>query len=138
MDTIVGIALAIAVAWILLIAALWLVRPRGVGLADVVKLVPAVLRLARDLITDPAAPKSVRFALVVLVVWLLSPIDLVPEFVPVLGPVDDAIVAVLILGFVRRRLGTAELQRRWSGTAAGWELLARLVGARTAGGPSSS
>ena len=138
MEPIVGIVLAIVLAWALLIAALWLVRPRGVGLPDVVQLVPAVLRLARDLVTDRAAPTAVRVALVVLIVWLLSPIDLVPDFIPVLGPIDDAIVAVLILGFVRRRVGDAELRRRWSGTAAGWELLGRLIGARAAGGPSSS
>ena len=128
MESVVAVVLALAVAWLLLIVALWVARPRGVVLGDVVRLVPDVLRLARAVIADRTAPASVRIALVVLLIWLVSPIDLIPEFVPVLGPLDDAIVALLVLGFVRRRLGDARMLARWPGTPAGWELLARLIG----------
>jgi uncharacterized membrane protein YkvA (DUF1232 family) len=127
-EPVVGIVVAIIAAWLLVIAALWIVRPRDVGLREVVRLVPDVLRLARSLLFDRSTPRSVRVALAVLLVWLLSPIDLIPEFIPVLGPLDDAIVAVLVLGFVRRRLGNDALRARWPGTPAGWELLARLTG----------
>jgi uncharacterized membrane protein YkvA (DUF1232 family) len=67
-------------------------------------------------------------ALVVLLVWLLSPIDLIPEFVPVLGPLDDVVVAVIILRFVRRRVGIDALRDRWAGSEAGFGLLVRMVG----------
>ena len=73
-------------------------------------------------------PIAVRIALAGLVLWLVSPIDLIPEFIPLLGPLDDAIVAVLVLRFVRRRLGDAELRARWPGSPAGYELLERLTG----------
>lgn len=130
MDTLASIILAVALAWLLLIAALWVIRPRDVGLADIVRLVPDVLRLVRNLLVDSATPTSVRVALGLLLVWLLSPIDLIPEFIPVLGPVDDAIVTVLVLGFARQRLGDDALRAKWTGTPGGWELLARLIGAR--------
>jgi uncharacterized membrane protein YkvA (DUF1232 family) len=131
MDTLASIILAVALAWLLLIAALWVIRPRDVGLADIVRLVPDVLRLVRNLLVDSATPTSVRVALGLLLVWLLSPIDLIPEFIPVLGPVDDAIVTVLVLGFARQRLGDDALRAKWTGTPGAWELLARLIGARS-------
>ena len=71
---------------------LWLIRPRDVSAGEIIRVVPDVLRLARILIADPASPTGVRVALVIMLVWLISPIDLVPEFIPVLGPVDDVIV----------------------------------------------
>ena len=122
--------LGLVVAWLALLLLLWLIRPRGVGARELARVVPDILRLVRDLVTDRSTPRSVRIALVVLLVWLISPIDLVPEFIPVLGPLDDVIVAVVILRFVRRRLGEAELRRRWRGTDEGWILLERIVAGR--------
>jgi uncharacterized membrane protein YkvA (DUF1232 family) len=63
-----------------------------------------------------------------LLVWLINPIDLVPEFIPVLGPLDDVVVAVLVLRYVRRRLGDDELRRRWPGTSEGYSLLSGGLG----------
>jgi uncharacterized membrane protein YkvA (DUF1232 family) len=56
----------------------------------------------------------VRLALVGLLAWQVNPIDLIPEFVPVLGPLDDVIVAIIVLRYVRRRLDHEELRRRWA------------------------
>lgn len=131
-DALGTIVLGLVAAWLALLLLLWLIRPRGVGARDLARLVPDILRLVRDLVTDPSTPRSVRIALVVLLVWLISPIDLVPEFIPVLGPLDDVIVAVVILRFVRRRLGEDELRRRWRGTDEGWRLLERIVAGRRA------
>jgi uncharacterized membrane protein YkvA (DUF1232 family) len=83
---------------------------------------------------DRSSPRSVRVALGILLVWLISPIDLVPEFIPVLGPLDDVIVAVVILRFVRRRLGEAEMRRHWRGSDEGWRVVERLVAGRTGRG----
>lgn len=91
-------------------------------------MVPDVLRLIRDLIADRPTPLGVRVALVGLLAWLISPIDLVPEFIPVLGPLDDVIVAVLVLRYARRRLGIDELRRRWRGSEAGFALVGRVIG----------
>ena len=123
-----ALLVALMLAWVLLIGVLWLLRPRGTSLRALVAVVPDVLRLGRQLVADPTVPRAVRLALVGLVVWLVSPIDLVPEFIPVLGPVDDVVVALLVLRFVRRRLGEPELRRRWPGSVEGYELLSGVLG----------
>jgi uncharacterized membrane protein YkvA (DUF1232 family) len=124
---IVAVLVALLGAWILLVAVLWLFRPRDIPLAELVRLVPDLVRLVRGLLGDRTVPVGARVALVGLLVWLLSPIDLIPEFLPVLGPLDDVIVAVLVLRYVRRRLGDTELRRRWPGTADGYDLLGSVL-----------
>lgn len=128
MELLLAVVAALITLWIVLLVALWVARPRNVALREVARVVPDVLRLVRSLVADRAAPASVRLALVALLAWLISPIDLVPEFIPVLGPLDDAVVTVLVLRFVRRRLGDAELRRRWSGSQDSFDVLTRLLG----------
>jgi len=123
-----GIAAGLVAVWLLLLAVLWIFRPRGVPLGQFVRVVPDVLRLVRQLLGDSSVPYGVRAALVGLLAWLLNPIDLVPEFIPVLGPLDDVVVAVLVLRYVRRRLGDEELRRRWPGTSEGYSLLSGVLG----------
>lgn len=127
---ILGVAAGLLVAWLLLIAVMWAFRPRDARLGDVLRLVPDVARLVRRLIGDRTVPFPVRAALVGLLAWLVSPIDLIPEFVPVLGPLDDVIIAVLVLRYAWRRLGDAELRRRWPGSAEGYATLERLLAPR--------
>ena len=115
-------------AWVVLLLVLWIARPRDVRLAELLRLVPDVLRLVRDLLRDPTVPRRIRWLLVGLLAWLVSPIDLIPEFIPVLGPLDDVVVAILVLRYVRRRLGAEEFRRRWPGTAEGYELLSGVLG----------
>ena len=122
------IVLGLLAAWALLVVLLWVLRPRDVAVSELVAFVPDLLRLVRSLLADRSAPLAVRAVLVLLLVWLLSPIDLIPDFIPVLGPLDDVVVAALILRFVRRRLGLSELRRRWTGSAETFALLERLVG----------
>jgi uncharacterized membrane protein YkvA (DUF1232 family) len=124
---IVAVLVALLGAWILLVAVLWLFRPRDIPLAELVRLVPDLVRLVRGLLGDRTVPVGARVVLVGLLVWLLNPIDLIPEFIPVLGPVDDVIVAVLVLRYVRRRLGDTELRRRWPGTPDGYDLLGSVL-----------
>jgi len=125
--TVLAIVGGLLAAWLLLLVLLLVIRPRGVPLREAVRLVPDVLRLVRSLLADRTVPLLVRFWLVVLVVWLVSPIDLIPEFVPVIGPLDDIVVAVLVLRYVRKRLGEDELRRRWPGTHDGYALLRSIL-----------
>jgi uncharacterized membrane protein YkvA (DUF1232 family) len=127
-SVVLGAVIALVAAWVLLIALLWFLRPRDVSLRELVGVVPDVLRLVRDLISDRSTPTLVRLALIVLLVWIVSPIDLIPEFIPVLGPLDDVVVAVLVLRYVRRRLGEEQLRRRWRGSADGFALLTGVIG----------
>ena len=131
MSVLGAIILGLVAAWLALLIVLWLLRPRDVGARELVRVVPDLLRLTRDLLLDRSAPRGVRFALVVLLAWLVNPIDLIPEFIPVLGPLDDVIVAVIVLRYVRRRLGEEELRRRWRGTSEGWALVERLLAGRS-------
>lgn len=127
LGVVVGLLVAVLGAWLLLVVALWLMRPRDVRLVELVRLVPDVLRLVRNLLTDRTVPRVVRIVLVVLLGWLINPIDLIPEFIPVLGPLDDVVVAIIILRYVRRRLGDDELRLHWPGTPEGYELLSGIL-----------
>ena len=124
----ISVVIGLVVAWVALIALLWLIRPRDVAVAELIAFVPDVVRLVRKLLAGGSIDPRVRLALVVLLVWLVSPIDLIPEFIPVLGPLDDVVVAVLVLRYVRRRLGGEALRASWSGSEAGFRLLLRLMG----------
>jgi len=135
-----AVVVGLAALWLGALLLFWLVRPRGVGLREASKLIPDLLRLIRSLIGDGAVPLDVRIVLVAMLVWLVSPIDLIPEFIPVLGPIDDLVVAIAAMRYARRRLGTAELRRRWAGTEAGFDTLTRIIGvsAGTSGGTGTS
>jgi len=124
---VIAIVFGLLAAWALLIGLLWAIRPRGVRLRDLARVVPDVLRLVRDLIADRTVPLRVRVILVGLLVWLISPIDLIPDFVPVVGPVDDLIVTVVVLSYVRRRLGDQELRLRWRGSEEAYQLLGAVL-----------
>jgi uncharacterized membrane protein YkvA (DUF1232 family) len=126
--TVGGIVLGLIAVWATLVALLWIFRPRDLRLAELVRIVPDLVRLVRGLLADRDVPVGVRLALIGLLVWLINPIDLIPEFIPVLGPLDDVVMAVLVLRYVRRKVGTEELKRRWSGTPEGFELLSGILG----------
>jgi uncharacterized membrane protein YkvA (DUF1232 family) len=130
---IIAVLGGVVAVWLLLLALLWLLRPRDARLRELIRLLPDVLRLGRQLVADRSVAWGVRLALVGLVAWLLNPIDLVPEFIPLLGPLDDVVVAVLVLRYVWRRVGDAELRRRWPGTADGYALLSATLGHNRAG-----
>jgi uncharacterized membrane protein YkvA (DUF1232 family) len=126
--TLVGIVVTLVSVWVLLLALFWALRPRGVSARELLGLIPDVLRLLRSVIGDRSAPLDVRLVLVGLLAWIVSPIDLIPEFIPVLGPLDDLVVAVVAMRYVRRRVGVEELRRRWVGTDDGFALLVRVIG----------
>jgi uncharacterized membrane protein YkvA (DUF1232 family) len=130
MDVTMGLAVVFGLIalWAALVAVLWLLRPRDVRLRDVVDVVPDVVRLMRSIVAETSTPLDVRLVLIGLIAWILSPVDLIPEFLPVIGPLDDVLVAALALRYVRHRLGRAELRARWSGNDAGFALLTRVMG----------
>ena len=91
------------------------------------RLVPDCLVLARGLLGDGAVPARCKLALVGLVAYLVSPIDLVPDFVPVVGMLDDAILVALTLRWIVRVAGPDRVRRHWRGTARGLQLVLRLT-----------
>jgi uncharacterized membrane protein YkvA (DUF1232 family) len=128
MNTVLAIVVAVVAVWALLLVLFWALRPKGVPVREVLRLIPDVLRLLRSVIADRSAPLDVRIVLVGLLAWIVSPIDLIPEFIPVLGPLDDVVVAVVAMRYVRRRVGVDDLRRRWTGTDDGFALLLRIIG----------
>jgi uncharacterized membrane protein YkvA (DUF1232 family) len=125
-DVVVGLVVGVAAVWLLLVAALLVARPRDTGVKDALRLLPDLLRLLRDLASDPGQPRAVRVRLALLLGYLALPFDLVPDFLPVIGYADDVIVVVWVLRSVVRRVGVEEVRRHWRGTEAGFEALTRL------------
>ena len=73
-------------------------------------------------------PRGVRIRLALLMAYLAIPIDLIPDFIPVLGYADDAIVVTLVLRGTVRRAGLAAVRAHWPGTEDGFAALCRLTG----------
>ena len=101
--------------WSLLLA-LWVVRPDEVRLREILRVLPDVIRLLRRLAADSTLPRGIRVRLVLLLAYLALPVDLLPDFVPVLGHADDAIIVALGLRSACARSSAPPARRRWKGT----------------------
>jgi uncharacterized membrane protein YkvA (DUF1232 family) len=125
--SLVGVLAGLLLLWVLLVAVLWASKPDEVRLRELLRLLPDVLRLVRRLAADGSLPRGVRVRLWLLLAYLALPIDLVPDFIPVLGYADDAIAVALVLRSVVRRAGTEAVTRQWPGTPDGLAALRRLT-----------
>ena len=130
-----GVAAGALLLWLLLLLLLWLRRPDDLTVREALRLLPDVLRLVRRLAADRSLPTSVRVRLWLLLGYLLMPIDLVPDFIPVLGYADDVIVVAWTLRSVTRRAGADALARHWPGEPGGLALVSRLAGLPPTGTP---
>ena len=101
--------------------------PAGI-LRDLATMLPACVTTARRLRRDPRVPRRAKVAVAVAAVWVLSPVDLIPEFLPVIGPLDDVVVIALALRYAARRVPRAVLFEAWPAEP---RLLERLVPDRT-------
>ena len=126
-QTVLGVLAGLVLLWLGLVVALWLSKPDEARLKDLLRLLPDVLRLTGRLARDGSLPRGVRVRLWFLLGYLALPIDLVPDFVPILGYADDAVVVALVLRSVVRRAGPDALERHWPGTPAGLTALLGLV-----------
>jgi uncharacterized membrane protein YkvA (DUF1232 family) len=125
----IGLAIT-AVVYVAAVAALFLVGRRTAA-REIAMLLPNLLVLFKDLARDPRVPRGSKALLVVGAVWFASPIDLIPEFIPVLGPLDDAVVAALILRHLIRTAGPDIVTEYWRGDPTTLARLLRLSGTRT-------
>jgi uncharacterized membrane protein YkvA (DUF1232 family) len=82
-------------------------------LRDLLEFLPACVTTARALRGDPAVPRRAKGALLVAVLWVLSPIDLLPEFLPVIGPLDDVVAVVLLMRFAARSVPRPLIESAW-------------------------
>lgn len=88
---------------------------------------PDVVRLVGRLATDPVLPRGAKIALAAAVVYLMSPIDLIPDFVPFLGYVDDALLAAVVLDGILNFVDRGVVLRYWPGSPASLDKLARAA-----------
>lgn len=123
--TLVGVLASLLLCWLVLMVVLWRTCPGEVRLRELLWLLPDVLRLLRRLAGDGTLPRGVRVRLWLLLAYLAFPVDLVPDFVPVLGHADDAIVVALVLRSAVRRAGPEAIARHWPGTPEGLAALRR-------------
>ena len=116
---------------VVLIAASWLVMiilarrlPDGV-VKELAGFLPNCVTLLRRLRKDPRVPRRAKLAVAFAALWVISPIDLIPEFLPVIGPLDDVVVVALALRYAGRRVPRAAILAAWPGDHA---LMNRLLG----------
>jgi len=128
MTLVATVALGLALTYVVLLGALLVARPKGNLLGEALRLLPDLMRLLRRLAGDAGVPRGARVRLWLLLGYLAIPIDLVPDFVPVLGYADDAIILSLVLRSVVRRAGAPIVRRHWPGTDHGLAALGRLTG----------
>jgi uncharacterized membrane protein YkvA (DUF1232 family) len=127
-DLLAGIAAGLLLAWVALIVALVIVCPWRGLLREALRLLPDVLRLLPRLAADRTVPRGVRVRLALLLAYLAFPIDLVPDFIPVIGYADDAIIVAAVLRSVVRHAGVQAIRRHWPGTDEGFAACAALPG----------
>jgi uncharacterized membrane protein YkvA (DUF1232 family) len=137
MDSLVRIAIGVAVAlvasWVVLLVVLWRARPDRRSASEAMRLLPDTVRLLRRVAADGSVHRGVRVRLWLLLAYLASPVDLVPDFLPVIGYADDVAIVGIALRSVVRRAGPDAIRRHWPGTPVGLEALWRL--ARLPGAP---
>jgi uncharacterized membrane protein YkvA (DUF1232 family) len=97
-------------------------------LRDVAEFLPACVSTSRTLRKDPAVPRRAKVALLIAILWVISPIDLLPEFLPVIGPLDDVVAVVLLLRYAARQVPRDVLLDAWPGEQ---RLLLRLLGTKS-------
>jgi uncharacterized membrane protein YkvA (DUF1232 family) len=95
-------------------------------LRDLAQFLPACVTLVRRLRKNPNVPRRAKVAVIFAGLWVASPIDLIPEFLPVIGPLDDVVVVALALRYAARRVPREVLMEAWPGEP---RLLQRLIGA---------
>lgn len=130
-ETLAGAVGGVLLVYALLLLLLWGYarrHPETVAMKDALRLLPDLLRLLRRLLADKSLGAGVRVRVALLVVYLLSPLDLVPDFLPVIGYADDVIIVALVLRSVVARAGVDAVRRHWPGTPAGLEIVLKLAG----------
>ena len=115
--------------WLCAVAALSFLGKRTAA-REVAMILPNLLLLFRGLLRDPRCPRRSKALLIFAAAWIASPIDLIPEFIPFLGPLDDAVMAALVLRHVLKKAGPEVIRDHWRGDPATIELLLPALGLR--------
>jgi len=120
-----GVAVLLA-SWVVLVV-LATRLPEG-SLKELASFLPDCVTMVRRLRRDPRVPRRAKLAVGFAGLWVLSPIDLIPEFLPVIGPLDDVVVVALALRYAARQVPSEVLFEAWPGRPS---VMERLLGNRT-------
>ena len=120
------ILLILVAIWIV-VAIVLVIVGRAVLARELALILPNLIRLFGGLLRDPRVPLRAKIVVGIASLWLASPIDLIPDFVPIAGQLDDAIVAALALRFILRTTDGAVVRQHWHGDPATLERVLRMV-----------
>ncbi len=124
----IGFAVALLLAWVVFAVALLALRAPGQSIRDLAMVFPDTVRLLRALYVDPSLPGSVRWRLRVALIYNLQPINVIPDFIPVIGVADNVIVIIWAIRGTVRAAGIEAVDRNWHGSATGLAVVYRAVG----------
>ena len=120
------VVLVVVAVWALIVIGL-VISGRRLAAREFATFLPNLGALFYGLLRDPRVPRTSKVLLGFGIAWFVSPIDLIPEFIPVVGPLDDAIVALLILRHVLGSVGREVLAEHWSGEPAVLDRMVRMT-----------
>ena len=121
----IGVGAAVAL-WLLLVGAL-LAFGRKEDARELLAFIPDCVILVKRLLGDPRVPHRAKAVLISLFVYLVMPFDLVPDFIPVVGQLDDAIVVAVVLAYVVRLAGRDVVEELWTGSDRGLRVVLALT-----------
>lgn len=127
-QSVLRLAVGLLLLWVILLIVLWRAKPDDERLREALRVLPDVLRLVGRLARDSSLPRGLRARLWLLLAYLAMPVELVPDFIPVIGYADDAVLLLWTLRSVGRLAGADAVTRHWPGTAQGLQTVLRLVG----------
>ena len=128
------ILLILVAIWIV-VAIVLVIVGRVLLARELALLVPNLVRMFGGLLRDPRVPLRAKIVVGIASLWLASPIDLIPDFVPIAGQLDDAIIAALALRFILRTTDGAVVRQHWHGDPATLERVLRMVSWDRRGSP---
>ena len=122
------LVLVVVLATWLAVVGVFVLAGRRILARQIASLLPNLVILFKGLLRDPLVPRSSKLLIVVGIAWILSPIDLIPEFIPFIGPLDDAVIAALILRRIIRVSGRDVLTDHWRGDSTTLDKMLRWAG----------
>jgi uncharacterized membrane protein YkvA (DUF1232 family) len=98
----------------------------GTRARAIASFLPDCAVLLKRLLRDERVPVRAKLPIVLLVPYLASPVDVIPDFIPVLGQLDDAVLVALVLRRVVRVAGRDLVEELWPGSERGLKLVLSL------------
>jgi len=127
-QVLIGLAATLAASCLVMGAATVRAVRRGANLTEVPRLVPDLARLLMRLSTDRTIPVRVRGRIFIAIAYNVQPINLIPDFVPIIGLADNVLVTLWAVRSTVRGVGHEAIGRHWTGTPAGLAMLLRFAG----------